>query len=169
MNNLQELYKIQASLKERIGYTGDDKFERMILAMIIEFAEAANDWQKFKYWKKNNDPKLTLLEELSDGLHFILEAGLDLLEDGYIDKLPNQIVSLKRPSELDVTGQFKQVFYDSFQLEIAFINGGVYEPYITLFGDYLRLVEMLGFTDAELATEYLKKNRVNFERQENNY
>jgi dimeric dUTPase (all-alpha-NTP-PPase superfamily) len=173
MKNLQELYKIQAGLKTRIGYNGPDKFERMILAMIVEFSEAANDWQGFKYWKKNNEPKETLLEEYVDGLHFVLEAGLDLKEIGFIKHLPEEMEVMHLPNPLDITGQFKQIIYDALTLEIDVINHSmmsqVNRHYYNLFKGYLKLGALLGFTDEQIAAAYLKKVAVNHERQNNGY
>lgn len=170
MQNINELYAIQAGLKSRIGYQGKDKFEKMMLAMVIEFAEAANDWQGFKYWKKENKRKLSLLEEYVDGFHFVLEAGLDLLEQDAIMMLPNSIVAAKK-REKTITRQFKKVIVAALFLELENEDGTNFLDlkYEDLFEDYLALGEMLGFTESEIAAEYLHKNAINHERQDNGY
>ncbi len=85
--NLTNLFEVQEVLKQHIGYKGEDKFPKMMLAMLVEFMECANDWRGFKYWSKDQNKKPSLLEETVDGLHFVLETGLDLLEQGKIKKL----------------------------------------------------------------------------------
>jgi dimeric dUTPase (all-alpha-NTP-PPase superfamily) len=167
---LNELYLIQAGLKSRIGYDEPDKFEKMMLAMIIEFSEAANDWQGFKYWKKNNKPKETLLEEYVDGLHFVLEAGIDLLDREEIMRLPKR-AEAKPYEKSDVTEQFKTIIADVLDIDYEVKHGTSYLDleYVNLFENYLTLGAMLGFTEDQIAAAYLKKVAINHERQDNGY
>lgn len=182
---LNKLYEIQAGLKAHIDYKGEDKFSRMMLAMIVEFGECANEWQQFKYWKKNNEPKTKdaklvygnpnewvdfnpLLEEYVGGLHFILEAGLDLVEIGFMDELPNTISWVIYPEGRTITQQFKTVTFLALQLEFAQeVTADV--NYIRLFKQYLTLGHMLGFTEEQIENAYMEKNKENHARQQRNY
>ncbi|MEK4132012.1 dUTP diphosphatase [Solibacillus sp. FSL W8-0474] len=215
---LNKLYEIQAGLKAHIDYKGEDKFSRMMLAMIVEFGECANEWQQFKYWKKNNEPrtkvevecscclgttdenyemvqedaegnggheyiqcsechgtgiegyKNSLLEEYVDGLHFILEAGIDLVELGLMNVLPSSIHPIFRPVEPDITKQFKQVVWNAMQLDVDAINKtNSAAAYQRLFGEYVALGYMLGFSEDQIENAYMEKNKENHERQQRNY
>lgn len=164
-----ELFTIQDGLKSHIGYQGPDKFEKMVLAMVVEFMEAANDWRGFKYWSKNQQRKETLLEEYVDGLHFVLEAGLDLLEMGHIQKVPAHVFADK--FEVSITKQFKAVARLALLLDIAVEEKLhlISFRYNQLFEHYLALGQMLGFNEKQIHAAYLAKNQVNYARQDNGY
>ncbi|MEW9575846.1 dUTP diphosphatase [Bacillus toyonensis] len=185
---LNKLFEVQAGLKHHIGYKGKDKFPKMMLALQVELMECANDWQGFKYWKKNNAPKLEkreyaderqltytvvgnpLLEEYVDGLHFVLEIGLDLHERGYLYKLPNIANPYKR--SFQIHEQYQQVLYVSLMLQ-RYMNdshkGLVAREYMCLLEDFLELGRILGFTPEQIHDAYMKKNEVNHQRQNNGY
>jgi len=170
---LDKLYAAQAELKKYIGYTGKDKFSKMMLAMLVEFMECANDWRGFKYWSEDKQPKKTLLEEYSDGLHFVLETGLDLAEGGHIMMLPNRITADDIPLRdrcKSPVKQYKDLVRAVLWLEDV-IDGDDYidDVYIALFEDYLNLGRLLGFTEEQITEAYMSKNQVNHERQNNGY
>jgi dimeric dUTPase (all-alpha-NTP-PPase superfamily) len=70
----------------------------------VELGECANEWRGFKFWSVNQLPHTSavrtpcmmeedkeyynpLLEEYVDGLHFVLELGLDeQIEQAYLAK-----------------------------------------------------------------------------------
>jgi dimeric dUTPase (all-alpha-NTP-PPase superfamily) len=165
-----ELYEIQRGLKARIGYDGPDKFSKMMLAMVIEFSEAANDWQGFKYWKKHNNPKVSLLEEFVDGLHFVLEAGLDLVEMEFMSKLPDEMEASTNP-EKTINNQFKHLTWLALLLdaEARVERSLIKYRYYQLFSNFLSLGQMLGFKEDQIINAYKAKNRVNHARQDNGY
>lgn len=166
-----ELFEIQGGLKAHIGYNGPDKFEKMMLAMIVEFMEAANDWRGFKYWSVNQERKDTLLEEYVDGLHFVLEAGLDLVEMNLLSELPKEVVTSDLSFDDNVTEQFKKIVSLALRLDSdASIRYSLTDMrYIRLFQHYLALGEMLGFNADQIHAAYLAKNKVNHDRQLNGY
>ncbi|MCU5376128.1 dUTP diphosphatase [Bacillus cereus] len=195
---LTTLFGIQAGLKERIGYKEKDKFSNMMLAMLVEFMECANEWQGFKYWKKNNAPKTVeriatdwdddgnatewdvnpnknpLLEEYVDGLHLVLETGLDLLEGDKIIFLPKELspndIPLYNLCET-IPEQFKDIIRSVLDLENEMDEGCDYldSEYEALFEGYLNLGQLLGFTEEQIETAYMEKNKVNHRRQDENY
>jgi dimeric dUTPase (all-alpha-NTP-PPase superfamily) len=167
--NLAKLYEVQAKLKDRIGYKGADKFEKMMLALLVEIGECANEWRGFKYWSKKQKPDYfegynPLLEEYVDGLHFVLEHGLD---GGYDldypeDYLKHNVFVYK---ESDITKQFNKVF----DAAVILLNDQCQDFYDELLFRYLGLGEMLGFTWEQIEKAYLQKNAENHARQENGY
>ncbi|MRX54816.1 dUTPase [Bacillus idriensis] len=51
--NLKNLFDMQRVLRDRIRYKKQDRFEKLILALIVECGECANEWRGFKFWSKN--------------------------------------------------------------------------------------------------------------------
>src|SRR5438067_2344368 len=93
--NLEKLFQMQKVLRDRIGYNEPDRFNKLILAFLVELGECANEQRTWKYWSKDQAPRVNkarkpymdledaefynpLLEEYVDGLHFVLEIGLEL-------------------------------------------------------------------------------------------
>lgn len=210
---LTKLFEVQAGLKKHIGYKGKDKFPKMMLAMLVEFMECANDWRGFKYWSKNQVSNTSkeiecyscdgkgvqldygamsfwdcetcdgtgelqsdanpLLEEYVDGLHFVLETGLDLLETNHIITLPMYISAEDIPGYdmcKNPVKQYKELCRAVLLLEDV-IDGTDYidSVYISLFEDYLNLGKLLGFTPEQIRTAYMEKNAENHQRQDNGY
>jgi dimeric dUTPase (all-alpha-NTP-PPase superfamily) len=198
--NLSKLYEVQAKLKERIGYKGEDKFEKMMLALLVEVAECANEWRGFKYWSKDQKPRINvpvecgecingftdwpphtdcevcegkgyvgfknpLLEEYVDGLHFVLEIGLDL---GFKFDKVNTFLKCE-----NIVDQFLWIYRQSITLLDYFSDYNkrkyIRYRYVELIQLYLGLGEMLGFTWEEIEAAYMEKNKINHERQENGY
>ena len=194
--NLAKLFEMQKELDDRILtehpiQEGEDRLAKKILALLVELGELANCWRGFKYWSYNQKPKTEelgecplckgtgdlgtvwaenciecggtgkvvvknpLLEEYVDGLHFLFSIGLDenvgILEEVEISKCA------------DLTSQFLELYNA--------ISNLLYDlseyPYI--FGLYLGLGEMLGFTWKQIEEAYMRKNVVNHHRQENGY
>ncbi|MFH7833913.1 dUTP diphosphatase [Bacillus luti] len=171
---LTKLFVIQAGLKKHVGYKGKDKFSKMMLAMLVEFMECANDWRGFKYWSENPKAKETLLEEYVDGFHFVLETGLDLKEHTIIMTLPNGVElpeEIHDMSEQRIIKQYKILTGKVLELEIEVHNGidymdGSYGDFIYR---YLLLGKLLGFTEEQIEHAYIEKNKVNHDRQDNGY
>ncbi|HJV15907.1 MAG TPA: dUTP diphosphatase, partial [Bacillales bacterium] len=94
-----------------------------------------------------------------DGIHFILSLGI---ECGFDEK----IFDLKNiPSSNTITEQFLQIY----QLVGTFKKSRELSDYIAVFECYLQLADLLGLTYEEIKTAYIKKNEVNYKRQNNNY
>jgi len=66
--NLNELFKIQAKLDERIvqehGLQGQDLLDKKILALQVELGELANEWRWFKFWSTDKESRT----EVSTGI-----------------------------------------------------------------------------------------------------
>lgn len=173
--NLEKLFAQQQILKDRIGYNGEDRFEKLILALSVELGECANEWRGFKFWSKNQEPRNIhklevgpggayrktgnpLLEEYVDGLHFVLELGLDLNID------PTKL-EWEYDKSSSITTQFTDIYYLITYLE----DNPRFYAYDMLITAYIELGEMLGFTWEQIEQAYMDKNAVNHERQNTGY
>jgi dimeric dUTPase (all-alpha-NTP-PPase superfamily) len=183
--NLEKLFQIQKVLRDRIGYNEPDRLNKLILALLVELGECANEWRGFKFWSVNQLAHTSairvpcmmeedkeyynpLLEEFVDGLHFVLELGIELTSEFYwdLDLLQEEISTVtsheKVESEVNsVTDLFNTCFY--------FAASDLNDNYAYLFAYYLILGERLGFTREQIEVAYLEKNKINHQRQEVGY
>lgn len=160
--NLTKLYEMQKALKDRIGYEEEDRFNKLILALFVEIGECANETRCFKFWSvKPSSEKKVVLEEYVDGLHFVLELGLEREET--IMNVPYDKGWLIKTES--ITDQFNALI-DKVGDFSKYRTVGNYSAILDLF---LGLGEMLGFTWDEIEQAYLDKNKVNHERQDNGY
>lgn len=163
MLNLQKLFETQKVLRDRINYNEPDRFDKLILALLVEIGECANELPEvFKFWshKKNNYKRA--LEEYVDVLHFILELGIEL---GFTD------IELRLEKEKNITNQFIELSGQAhdlyFQMRMTGrVTRNVYER---LFDYFISLGEMLGFTWEEIEQVYFVKNNINHQRQDTGY
>jgi dimeric dUTPase (all-alpha-NTP-PPase superfamily) len=183
--NLEKLFSVQKVLRERIGYNEPDRFNKLVLALLVELGECANEWRGFKFWSKNQEPCIRksrrpymnledaefynpLLEEYVDGLHFVLDIGLEILEQWYWDKdeMLHEIDTIKQHEKIEsekisITDIFDTCFY--------YATNDYNEWFTYLFAYYLILGERLGFTWEQIEQSYFEKNRINHQRQDNFY
>jgi dimeric dUTPase (all-alpha-NTP-PPase superfamily) len=172
--NLEKFFQTQKILRDRIGYNEPDRYNKLILALLVELGECANEWRGFKFWSVNQLPHTSavrvpcmmeedkeyynpLLEEYVDCLHFILEIGLELEED--IDVIQDYIMS-KPYYRQTVTEQFTCLFNFASRPTSGYLN---------LFNGFVGLGEMLGFTWEQIEQAYFAKNKINHHRQEVGY
>jgi dimeric dUTPase (all-alpha-NTP-PPase superfamily) len=182
--NLFKLYVAQKDLQKHIGYDEVDKFEKIMLGFFVEVAECANEQRSWKYWSTDQKPRVNvvryekygepqvhrnlLLEEYVDGLHLVLEIGIDLQDMYPFITLPTE-VNMTILTE-NVTKQFKALMKQTVILEEAHENGyPVQHDYIKLLKYFIGLGEMLGFTEKDVYEAYFAKNKINHERQERGY
>lgn len=160
--DISELYKMQEELDNciRIKHKLEDTnlIPSKILALQVELGELANETRCFKFWSnKGPAPKEAVLEEYVDCLHFILSIGL---ESGLTDI---------NPTENDSTDSLIGRFQNVFAQVIAFQNEPTSNNYEKLFNHFLLLGDRLGFTSDEIYSAYLKKNKINYQRQKQGY
>ncbi|MEH6941509.1 dUTP diphosphatase [Bacillus sp. JJ722] len=55
--NLEKMFETQKVLRERIDYNEKDRFEKLVLALLVELGECANEWRGFKFWSKDQKPR----------------------------------------------------------------------------------------------------------------
>lgn len=174
--DLLPLFEEQEKFKDRINYNEPDKFNKLILALLVEVGECANEWRGFKYWSQDQQPRTNvpiyedykglnkvvtrknlLLEEYVDGLAFSLEIGLAI----GIDKF-NFHTLLK-------FGNVESQFLELFALITELLHQPNNNNWVILIQYYLGLGEMLGFTFEQIELAYYSKMNVNHLRQDNGY
>lgn len=164
--------KLDSFLFEKKSVDKEAVLNKRKLAMVIEFSEFVNDWQQFKYWKVNNQPKDTMVEEFVDALHFALSLTNDLVSDVQVEKQKTKVekddvlnvieVLFKTRMKKNIT--LEEHFFSIFELpSMEHLTGVYYLSRLLVVGD------LVGLNSKEIMTTYEKKNKVNFERQENNY
>ncbi|NYV64630.1 dUTP diphosphatase [Bacillus sp. Gen3] len=188
--NLKPLFETQKVLRDRIRYNEPDRFRKLILALLVEIGECANEWRGFKFWSQNqlpntyaqcekcgglgwyyynppinektmcecfDNPKNPLLEEYVDGLHFVLELGIEINITPIACDLYYKAVSIDK----QFIGLYKYV--------LNLLTEKTAERYIELLMVYVGLGDLLGFTWEQIEQAYYNKNKINHERQENGY
>jgi dimeric dUTPase (all-alpha-NTP-PPase superfamily) len=133
-------------------------YER-ILALLVELGELANETRCFKYWSiKGASPKEVILEEYSDGIHFLLSLGIHFQCDYDYPFAP-------RITEANLTKLLVSLFF-----EISyFARNPSLESYTNIMNLYLGLGVLLEIDEVALVQAYIAKNKVNYERQKNQY
>jgi dimeric dUTPase (all-alpha-NTP-PPase superfamily) len=184
--NLEKLFQTQKVLRDRIGYNEPDRFNKLILALLVELGECANEQRSWKFWSKNQQPRVKqarapymdlddadfynpLLEEFVDGLHFVLDIGIELKKLGILNNLPN--IHRTKIKEKTLLSQFKEAMRCALMVERTYIfdSSLTEHAYKNLLDIYIGLGEMLGFTWEEVEQAYFAKNAINHARQESGY
>jgi dimeric dUTPase (all-alpha-NTP-PPase superfamily) len=162
--NLPNLFKEQEELDSYLFAKKDIKHEdiiqNQILALFVEVGELAQEVQPhWKYWKEHSCiDRNKVVEEHSDGLHFILSLGNAF---GYypIGIYPESLV------ERSIMQQLNKVF----ESIADFTYTQDYSSYITLFTEFIKLGYSLGITDDQIEAAYFAKHEKNHKRWEANY
>ncbi|MED1539113.1 MULTISPECIES: dUTP diphosphatase [Bacillus] len=173
--DLKDLFLMQEGLDKRINYRGQDRIELKFFALNVEINEAWNETKSFKFWSTSfKSPDMEdLLEELVDGLHFLLSIVLDINESTrsqnvkgcfkYAKMYSKNIYSINRLFEMyskeTLKAKKKWIVYRIFPLaELR-----------KMFGVFFRICYLYGFTYKNIVQAYKEKNKVNFIRQEMEY
>ncbi|MFS0673020.1 dUTP diphosphatase [Ornithinibacillus sp. 179-J 7C1 HS] len=150
--------RLDSYIEENHQLTGRDLFQDKYLALLVELGELANETRCFKFWSnKPRSSREVVLEEYVDGIHFILSLG--------IVKGLTFVSNTLNSSDLTETELFNQVFEQC----VVFKNAPNQINYTRLFETYLELGLKLGFKEEDVQEAYIKKNEVNYERQNSGY
>ena len=138
--------------------------EEKYIALKTELFEMVNEIESFKYWKKNRG-KDNVLEEACDMLHFILSLAID----NDADLSPNTD-DIKDLEDMDL---------DQYELNelITYVDDIIVGCYfmpnwngLSMVLTFLSvIISKCGFSVDDLFKAYIEKNKVNMERQANNY
>lgn len=60
--DLKNLFETQKVLRNRIAYNNPDRFDKLVVAFLVELGECANEWRGFKFWSKNQKPRTVSVE-----------------------------------------------------------------------------------------------------------
>lgn len=141
--------------------------KKKLIAFLVELGEYANEERCFKYWsKKAAAPLDKQLDEYIDGLHFLLSLGNDLnfdfsQFDFSLPKVNNLLdqyfVTIKHFQQLIST------------IERTVDNKKLLTSYQELLNAYFGLAHLANYQTKEILVAYQQKNKINFQRQANNY
>ncbi|MDZ5712424.1 dUTP diphosphatase [Jeotgalibacillus haloalkalitolerans] len=139
----------------------EEKRDLLILSLMVELGELANETKCFKYWS-NSQPseKKVILEEYVDVLHFLLSLGIELEFKDLPDFDDGSFTDNKELSAI-----FLNLYSSINNLRTNFSV----ESYIKCFNEFMIIGSKLDFTQEEIYESYIVKNAVNVRRQENGY
>jgi dimeric dUTPase (all-alpha-NTP-PPase superfamily) len=154
MERLNQIYDIQKQLDDTIfkKYSLTDKESvknKKILGFIVETSELANATKSYKYWSRTlPNTKEELLEDYSDGLHFLLSLCLELEVD-----LTEKFEPIEKIE--DLCDLFHIIIKEAIELRDDFTK----EKGKKLLSYYIYLGEKLGFKIGYILEGYIKKNK----------
>lgn len=173
MLNIKNLFEMQHVLDQRIiteRKMTHDRFGIVIMALLVEIGECANETRCFKDWSdKPASENHIILEEYVDGLHFVLSLGLLAGKNNELSirEITDILDSLKGLEKAKDDDELTTCFKDVYQDVIDYGSG--YLVYNDLISGYLYLGLKLGFNVREIESGYFYKNNKNHERQNNGY
>ena len=177
-------------LADKTPMTAEERFNKTLVALSVEIAEVVNCVEHFKFWKDNKGKVdsdrftnlievgfidniameyvtkeqahyLTLIEECSDALHFILslanQVDFEINEIGKHFKIADDVDSLEK-NVLFLNQVIGLGDFNHFHSDLEMI--------IDVFFIY---INQLGISEQELEQAYYDKNKINYERLENGY
>ena len=164
---IAEIRKLQKALDIRVRENNNIPLDKDLtlekfLALKTELFEFVNELESFKYWKKNKG-KSHILEEACDTLHFIFSIAID--NDVEIDMEESSIKDLEELNKIEVNellGLMDCVISDCMLAK-------EWDDLNVLLATLLIVLKRYNFTSEDLYNAYIEKNKVNHERQDNNY
>lgn len=173
---LENLFKMQKELGKvgLFNYQESDRFDKLILALLVEIGECANFWRGFKYWSADQQPRTKavrnvammeedkeyynpLLEEFVDKIHFSLELGIIIgMRGATINTFLKHQTIVEQYLEL----------YDKV---LVFRQQPTQYRWMNMMQVLLGLGEMLGFTREDIEQAFHEKHEINIQRQASGY
>lgn len=160
--------------KHNLANSMQDRIQEAYISLDVELAEIANAAEWFKVWKTHRgkrDGELsvhqTVLNEFVDATDFfLLMANLNqwnhliVIEDEEIDKYKTD----SRTPDLSLMYlNIKKMLFSAYAYNRS-------TDYVHAWHLFMKFgIKGLGFTPEEIEESFFAKNKVNYERQENNY
>jgi dimeric dUTPase (all-alpha-NTP-PPase superfamily) len=162
--DLSILMKCKANGKE---FGEKELYKSKVLALSVEVGELANETKCFKYWsEKHNQCTDKALEEYVDCLHFILSIGNYKGQQIEIDmKQIKWCYKVHKKQDIQLT----DIFLILKASVLLLLRGNNEFSYESVIREFLLLGMYLGFTEEQIITAYLEKNKINYQRQEEGY
>ena len=163
--NLEKIFINQRKLDQYIHKNHKVCYKNIIeelkLAFCVELSELANEVRCFKFWsfKKPSDKEI-ILEEYVDGIHFI--TSLCIAFNVSFKQIGNINSNIEKMSKKKLTKEFLKIYKYS-----SIINDK--KSVIKVFNQYIELGLMLDFNYENILAAYMKKCKINYKRQDNNY
>lgn len=168
--DLLKMIKAQKKLDDAIlSAKGIEKYpyEEIKLALRVEVAEFAQEWQGFKYWKDNKVVgRLAMLGEFADCLHFALSLFYeDIKEAGA--SLEDEIMALGYTLKDYVNSKEK---YGEISTDANSITKMINQYLEWMHIEWLFEIGIsVGFTFEEMEKAYFEKNEINWKRLNSGY
>lgn len=164
---IKEMMKLQKALDIRVRENNEIELDKDLtlekfLALKTELYEFINELESFKYWKKNKG-KDHILEEACDTLHFILSLAIDKEVDMNIEEK-----EIKELGEVDKIETNELLAMSDFLISDCMIDNDWIALKLVL-TIILIVLKRVGFDKEDLYNAYIEKNKVNHQRQDNNY
>lgn len=189
IEDIKEMLEMQKELDEHInqhmelkGGTLDKMLKNKCYALAIELTEMVNEDRFFKYWSYKGRDEKRVIEEYVDCLHFMLSITNTLIEmddgqnaqewalhywDMFLRRVQRNIIIGYQSQELrakgmDTIGKF---FYHLS----GYYNSSVVYNLQRLLEYFEKITELFEINLDEVKEEYHRKNKINHQRQEENY
>lgn len=158
-----KLIVLQNSLDKRIlqekKIAERDTINHRFLALLVELSEFINEERSFKYWSsKTGSQKDKLLSEYVDCLHFIISLSISLKVD---------LLKYEFGNILDE--DFIQLIINTFNQILIVQKNPEANDFYLLCDYFFNISNKLKFTNNDIYDTYILKNKINHERQDNNY
>lgn len=164
--DLTKIFEEQAELDKKIHEKHHVSYRtvnrELKLALIVELAELANEIRSFKFWStKKQMNRKAVLEEYADCIHFITSLCL-------LHKVSPKF-SAKRFLNKYEESDKKMITRAFIWLNRKACN--INQPYKarSFYMNFLKFGFRLGFSMQEILDAYEAKNKINIQRQEENY
>lgn len=198
----RNLFNAQQLLMDRIEKEhppaeDEDRFQKRVLALLVEVGECANEQRKWKYWSNDQEPRVKAYCDVCDGekeifmdiMHIdcphcegtgiepnknpLLEELVDVLhfvlELGLVtDSVHFEALELLEFPDV-AESLAVEFFLDLYESIYIFKKLPTKENYTYLIGDCIFLASALGFNWEEVEQAYFDKNAVNHSRQDGGY
>lgn len=166
---LQMQYDLNQDIMQKKGLTEINK-PNLFFAIFDELGELSHELKHEWCWWKEHQAEVDhdkTLEEYVDVVHFALIYEIDVLEHSKKER---------GSFSLNITKAHQMVEFNANQDKLKVVNDlytiiikDTYWHPASLLWNVLELGFTLGFSMEDIYNEYLKKNKVNFERLANGY
>ena len=162
-------YQLQLDnkIQKRSGKARRETIDNRVRALYVEVIELFNEVAFFKDWSnKQKEPNMEKVKmEYIDCVHFMLSLAIDF----------DINIIVNRYSTKDYT--WEHLFDNSRYLISSYINQFINCPskkekkvrLVYMFDELNKIGSKLGMSEKEIIKMYMKKNKINHDRQKNNY
>lgn len=161
-NLSKKQFDIDNYIFNKRGLDNKKTFSKRLIALFVEISEFINEVRSFKYWSnKTSSKRSILLEEYIDCMHFFLSIGNNINFDWMKYKFNLEIA--KNNKDINI------LVIDSYINLSNFVVKNSKKLFKNFLDSFIAIGYNLDFSSEELMKGYDIKNKINYERQKNNY
>ncbi len=151
--------ELDAFIKDNAGDITDSEYwESRVVALLVELGEVSNEIRFFKFWsKKPASEKEVIIDELVDCLHFAFSLGNTIENDTWVFGMDD----MKRPISI--------IYFDIVEKLTQLRHNKDVQLFRSMLFNLAEIAFYLGYSMEDIQIAYDKKNKVNYERQNNGY